>query len=135
MRNAIFETAIKLLIPLFVLFSLFLLFRGHNSPGGGFIAGLLASIGFFLRAMVFGTNNTIAKYKLRPVGLIAFGLSIAIVSLLLSVFQGLPIMTGLWLDFSLPFIGKLGTPVLFDIGVYFVVIGVVLNITFVMSSN
>ncbi len=135
MRNAIFETAIKLLIPLFVLFSLFLLFRGHNSPGGGFIGGLLASIGFFLRAMVFGTNNTIAKYKLRPIGLIAFGLSIAIVSILLSVFQGLPVMTGLWLDFSLPFIGKLGTPVLFDIGVYFVVIGVVLSITFVMSSN
>jgi multicomponent Na+:H+ antiporter subunit B len=135
MRTAIFETAIKLLLPLFILFSLFLLFRGHNSPGGGFIGGLLASIGLFLRAMVFGTNNTIAKYKLRPIGIIAIGLTVAVVSVLIPVFNGMPLMTGLWLDVIIPIIGKLGTPLLFDIGVYILVIGVVLNITFILSNS
>lgn len=135
MRTAIFETAIKLLLPLFIVFSLFLLFRGHNSPGGGFIGGLLASIGLFLRAMVFGTNNTIAKYKLRPIGIIAIGLTVALVSVLIPVFNGMPLMTGLWLDIIIPIIGKLGTPLLFDIGVYILVIGVVLNITFILSNS
>jgi multicomponent Na+:H+ antiporter subunit B len=135
MRTAIFETAIKLLLPLFIIFSLFLLFRGHNSPGGGFIGGLLASIGLFLRAMVFGTNNTIAKYKLRPIGIIAIGLTVALVSVLIPLFSGMPLMTGLWLDIVIPIIGKLGTPLLFDIGVYIVVIGVVLNITFILSNS
>lgn len=135
MRNVIFQTAIKLLMPLFIAFSLFLLFRGHNSPGGGFIGGLLASIGLFLRAMVLGTNNTIAKYKLRPIGIIAIGLLVGFVSVLIPVLNGYPLMTGMWFDFSLPIIGKLGTPLLFDIGVYILVIGVVLNITFILSNS
>lgn len=135
MRTVIFETAIKLLLPLFLAFSLFLLFRGHNAPGGGFIGGLLAAIGLFLRAMVFGTKNTIATYKIRPIGIIAIGLSVALVSILIPLFSGLPLMTGLWSDFTLPLIGKLGTPLMFDIGVYIVVIGVVLNITFILSNG
>jgi multicomponent Na+:H+ antiporter subunit B len=135
MRTVIFETAIKLLLPLFIAFSLFLLFRGHNSPGGGFIGGLLAAIGLFLRAMVFGTKNTIATYKIRPIGIIAIGLSVALVSILIPLFSGLPLMTGLWFDLTLPLIGKLGTPLMFDIGVYIVVIGVVLNITFILSNG
>lgn len=134
MRTVIFETAIKMIIPLFVVFSIFLLFRGHNLPGGGFIGGLLASIGFFLHSMVFGTNKTIKSYRLNPMGLMAIGLGVAIISVLMPVFAGNPLMTGMWLDFSLPLIGKLGTPVLFDIGVYILVLGVVLNITFILSK-
>jgi multicomponent Na+:H+ antiporter subunit B len=51
------------------------------------------------------------------------------------VFNGMPLMTGLWLDIIIPIIGKLGTPLLFDIGVYILVIGVVLNITFILSNS
>jgi len=134
MRTVIFETAIKMIIPLFVVFSLFLLFRGHNSPGGGFIGGLLAAIGFFLHSMVFGTNKTIKKYHLNPMGLMAIGLGIAIISVLIPVFMGNPLMTGMWIDYTLPIIGKLGTPLLFDVGVYILVLGVVLNITFILSK-
>lgn len=134
MRTVIFETAIKMLIPLFVVFSLFLLIRGHNAPGGGFIGGLLASIGFFLHSMVFGTNATIKKYNINPIGLMAFGLTVSFISIIIPLFAGFPLMTGQWLDFSIPIIGKLGTPVLFDTGVYFLVIGMVLNVTFVLSK-
>ncbi|HOP03350.1 MAG TPA: Na+/H+ antiporter subunit B [Tenuifilaceae bacterium] len=134
MRTVIFETAIRLIIPLFIVFSVFLLFRGHNLPGGGFIGGLLASIGFFLHSMVFGVNETIRKYKLNPMGLMALGLAIAMISVTIPVFQGYPLMTGLWFDFTIPIIGKLGTPLLFDTGVYILVIGVVVNITFILSK-
>jgi multicomponent Na+:H+ antiporter subunit B len=110
------------------------MFRGHNLPGGGFIGGLLASIGFFLHSMVFGVNETKRKYKLNPMGLMALGLAIAFISVLLPVFLGLPLMTGLWFDFSIPLIGKIGTPLLFDIGIYVLVIGVVVNVTFILSK-
>jgi multicomponent Na+:H+ antiporter subunit B len=135
MRTVILKTSVKLLTPLFILFSLFLLFRGHNAAGGGFIGGLLAAIGLFMRAMVLGVNNTIAKYRIRPMGIIAIGLTIALISLIIPLLLGLPLMTGVWLKFSIPLIGKLGTPLMFDIGVYALVIGVVLNITFILSKN
>jgi multicomponent Na+:H+ antiporter subunit B len=67
-------------------------------------------------------------------GIMAFGLGVAFISILIPVFVNQPLMTGLWLDFSLPLIGKLGTPLLFDIGVYILVLGVVLNITFILSK-
>lgn len=135
MRTIILQTAVKLFTPLFILFSVFLLFRGHNAAGGGFIGGLLAAIGLFMRAMVLGVNNTIARYKIRPIGIMGAGLTIAIVSILIPVFMGYPLMTGIWLDISLPLIGKLGTPLLFDVGVYVLVIGVILNITFILSKS
>ncbi|MBC7124610.1 MAG: Na(+)/H(+) antiporter subunit B, partial [Bacteroidales bacterium] len=101
MRTAILQTSVKLLTPLFIVFSLFLLFRGHNAAGGGFIGGLLAAIGLFMRTMVLGVNNTIAKYKIRPMGIIAIGLIIALISLIIPLFMGHQLMTGVWLKFSL----------------------------------
>jgi multicomponent Na+:H+ antiporter subunit B len=135
MKTVILHTTVKLMMPLFFLFSVFLLFRGHNLPGGGFIGGLLASIAFFLHSMIFGVNVTLKSYRLNPRKLMAGGLLVALVSVLISVFMGLPLFTGVWSSFQLPLIGKLGTPMLFDIGVYLVVVGVVLNITFFLTKN
>ncbi len=122
-------------MPLFFLFSVFLLFRGHNLPGGGFIGGLLAAIALFLHSMVFGVNVTLKSYRLNPRKLMAGGLFVALIAVLVSVFMGLPLFSGVWSDIQLPLIGKLGTPMLFDVGVYLVVVGVVLNITFVLTKN
>jgi len=122
-------------MPLFIIFSLFLLFRGHNAAGGGFIGGLLASIGLFTRSMILGVNNTIAKYKIQPIGIIASGLLVSAISVISPIFLGKPLMTGIWFDFTIPLIGKIGTPLFFDIGVYILVIGVVSNITFTLSKN
>jgi multisubunit Na+/H+ antiporter MnhB subunit len=55
---------IKLLVPLFVIFSLFLLFRGHNAPGGGFVGGLVFSIAFSLYTLNYGVKRTKEKYKI-----------------------------------------------------------------------
>lgn len=134
MKTPILQTAINLLMPLFILFSLYLLFRGHNEPGGGFIGGLIGAIGFVFHAMVFDSSVTIKQFRLNPVRLIATGLFVAVFSGILALFAGDPFMTALWADFYLPVIGRPGTPILFDIGVYILVIGVVLRITFSMSS-
>lgn len=134
MKTVILSTTIKLLMPLFFLFSVFLLFRGHNLPGGGFIGGLMAAIGLFLHSMVFGVNITVKKYKLNPVRIIATGLLIALIAVIVPMFMDLPLFTGVWGTFQLPLIGKLGTPMLFDIGVYLLVIGIILNITFVLTK-
>lgn len=122
-------------MPLFFLFSVFLLFRGHNLPGGGFIGGLLAAIALFLHSMVFGVNVTLKSYRLNPRKLMAGGLLVALIAVLVSMFMGLTLFTGVWSEITLPLIGKLGTPMLFDVGVYLVVVGVVLNITFVLTKN
>ena len=135
MRTVILQTTVKLLMPLFFLFSVFLLFRGHNLPGGGFIGGLLAAIALFLHTMVFGVEATLKRYHLDARKLIAIGMLVALVSVLISLFIGITLFTGVWSSFQLPLIGKLGTPMLFDIGVYLVVVGVVLNITFVLTEN
>lgn len=134
MKTPILQTVINLLMPLFFIFSLYLLFRGHNEPGGGFIGGLIASIAFVFHAMVFDSRVTIRIFRLNPVRLIAIGLSIAILSAFIGLMGGEPFMTALWADFYLPIIGKPGTPVLFDVGVFILVIGVVLQITFTMST-
>lgn len=134
MKTVILAFTVRLLMPLFFLFSLFLLFRGHNLPGGGFVGGLLAGIGFFLHSMVFGATETTKRYRLNPIRLMAVGLAVAVVAVAMSLFVGAPLMTGLWSSLTLPLIGKLGTPVLFDIGVYILVVGMVLNVTFILTK-
>lgn len=133
MITPILKTAVRLLMPLFFLFSLYLLFRGHNEPGGGFIGGLIASIGFVIHAMAYDSKITVRIFRLNPSLIIALGLLIALSSGLISMTMGYPFMKALWLDFYLPVIGRPGTPILFDLGVYIVVIGIVLKITFTMS--
>lgn len=134
MKTVILTTTVRLLMPLFFLFSVFLLFRGHNLPGGGFVGGLLIGIAFFLHSMVFGPEMTIKKYKLNPTRIMALGLLVALMSVCLPLFMGLPLFTGVWSSVSLPLIGKLGTPLFFDIGVYLLVGGIVLAITFILTK-
>ncbi len=131
MNSVILSAGIRVLIPLFFLFSLYLLFRGHNAPGGGFVAGLVASTGFALYAINYGAERTRRRFKLKPIFLIALGLLLAVVSGLIPVIAGETYKTGLWLEeLEVPIMGKPGTPILFDIGVYLLVGGTVLKIIF-----
>lgn len=135
MRTIILSTAIKLLMPLFIIFSLYLLFRGHNDPGGGFIGGLIGSIGFVFYAMAYGAETTIRKFKINTFKLISIGLFLSAISGVVSVFFGDVFLLARWEDYYLPIIGRPGTPILFDVGVYILVIGIVLKITFTMSES
>lgn len=135
MKTLVLKTVIVILIPLFVLFATFMFFRGHAHPGGGFIAGLLASIPYMIYAMAFGRDETAKKFRTRPRALAGAGLLLAFTSGLFAIASGEAFMGALWIEGQLPLIGSFGTPILFDLGVAFVVIGVVLEITFLLSEQ
>lgn len=135
MKSSILQTASRYLLPILLLFSVFLLIRGHYNPGGGFVGGLVASIAFVLHSFAHGTDNTMKILRYKPLTLIPVGLGIATLAMVMPVLFGLPVMTGLWLDTPIPVIGILGSSFFFDVGVYFVVLGVVLTILFTISLH
>lgn len=135
MRSAILQTASRYLLPILLLFSIFLLLRGHYYPGGGFVGGLVAAIAFVLHSFAHGTVSTMRVLRYKPLALIPVGLGVASLAMFLPVMFGLPVMTGLWFDHPIPVIGMLGSALFFDLGVYLVVIGVVLTILFTISLH
>lgn len=135
MRIILLRTAANYLLPLLLLFSVFILLRGHYEPGGGFVGGLIASIAFILHSLANGLDKTKEMLKFTPFYLIPIGLGLALVSGVAPLFFGQPFMTGLWFDQPIPIIGSVGSALFFDIGVYLVVIGVTLTILFTIYEN
>lgn len=131
-RSVILRTAARLLVPLILLFSIFLLLRGHNETGGGFIGGLVAGISFSLYALSYGTESPRQALRTAPPTLMAVGLAVALLTGLLPVVMGGWFLEGLWLKTS---IGKIGSPVFFDIGVYLLVIGMIVVIVFELGDR
>lgn len=135
MKSIILRTATTYLLPLLLMFSVFVLIRGHYHSGGGFVGGLIASIAFVLHSFAYGVQKSKAMFRSVPGFLIPLGLSISIFSGMLPMLFGDPFMTGLWMKDAIAVIGSVGTALFFDIGVYFVVIGVTLTILFTISES
>lgn len=136
MRSLIFNTVSRTLLPLLILFSVFVLLRGHNLPGGGFVGGLIASIAFIIHSFANGLENTKKLLKIHPGFLMPFGILLAILSALSPIIiTGAPAMTGLWYDGDIPILGEIGSALFFDAGVYFLVVGVTLTIIFTISES
>jgi multicomponent Na+:H+ antiporter subunit B len=133
--SLILSTATRYLLPLLLLFSVFLLLRGHNDPGGGFVGGLVAAAAFALHAIAYGVAPTRRLLAVDPRMLLSLGLLTSLTSGLVGLALGLPFMTGIWSKGTLPVLGKVGTPLLFDVGVYLVVIGVVLTIVLALAEE
>lgn len=134
-RSSILATAVRYLLPLQLLFAFFVLARGHNEPGGGFIAGLVVAAAFALYAIAEDVDAARAILRYSPRSFIAVGLLVALGSTLPAILTGQPLMTGLWSSAEIPVIGKLGTPFLFDIGVFLAVVGVTLLIIFSLMET
>jgi multicomponent Na+:H+ antiporter subunit B len=135
MKTIILKTASNYLLPLLLLFSIFILLRGHYLPGGGFIGGLIASIAFVLHALANGLENTKSLLRIHPGFLMPFGLAIAFLAgISPMILNDLPFMTGLWFNDPIPVVGMIGSALFFDIGVYLVVIGVTLTIIMTISE-
>jgi multicomponent Na+:H+ antiporter subunit B len=133
----ILRTATRYLVPILLLFSIYLLLAGHNYPGGGFVGGLAASAGLALYALAFDVRSARAMLRVSPTTVSAAGLLIATLSGLPGLFKQLPYMSGQWIVLPLPGFDpiKVGTPVFFDIGVYLVVLGVTMSIIFSLSEE
>lgn len=125
MNSLVLETAARFLITLLLLFAVFLLFRGHNEPGGGFIAGLVVAAAVALYAFAHSIRAARGLLRVDPRLLIGGGLAIALLSTVPGVLESGAPLTGVWADVPLPGGAevKLGSPLLFDLGVFFAVVG------------
>lgn len=124
MNTLIFRTIAPVITALMLLFSVFVLLRGHNEPGGGFIGGLIAASAFAVYGIAFGVASVRRAIVFHPLSIAGFGLLIATLSGIISVFSSVPFMTGIWIFPSLVGVEvPLATVISFDIGVYLVVVG------------
>jgi multicomponent Na+:H+ antiporter subunit B len=135
MASLILRTATRYLLPLLLLFSIFVLLRGHNEPGGGFVGGLVAASAFALYAIAFNAASARHMLRIDPHYLIGLGLLLTAAGGSLGLVTGQPFLTGLWSVYELPGLGKIGTPLIFDVGVYLVVGGVTLLIVFSLAEE
>ncbi len=136
MGSIILRSVARFLISLMLVFSVFLLFRGHNEPGGGFVAGLVAAAGVVLFAMAFDVPSARQFLHVDPRLLVWVGLLFAVGSGIVGLALGDPFLTGRWWDVHV--FGTevaLGTPLLFDIGVFLVVVGVAVTLALSMAEE
>jgi len=135
MTSSILQTAARLLMPLLLLFAVFLLVRGHNQPGGGFVGGLVVAASFVLYSIAFGVDAARRALLVRPSTLLGIGLLVALVSGLPAVVAGHAFMTALWTTIGAGSMAiAVGTPLVFDVGVFLAVVGVVLTIVFTLAE-
>jgi multicomponent Na+:H+ antiporter subunit B len=136
MRTIIFRTIAPYLAALMILFSIFVLLRGHNEPGGGFIGGLIAASALAIYGIACGVASVRRAIVVHPMALSAFGLFIAALAGLPSLFLKQSYMTTQFVAFH--FFGAevdLLTPMLFDLGVYFVVVGSIASIALALEER
>lgn len=136
MNTLIFRTVAPVLTALMILFSVFILLRGHNQPGGGFIGGLIAASAFAIYGIAYGVAAVRRALWFHPMSIAGAGLLVAVLSGLLSAFTGTPFMTGLWIyphvfGVEVP----LATVMSFDIGVYLVVVGAITSIALALEER
>lgn len=126
MSTVIFRTIAPYLTALMILFSIFVLLRGHNEPGGGFIGGLIAASALAIYGIAYGVEPVRRALRVYPMSISAVGLILAAVAGLPSFFAEVPFLTGLWASPTIFGVElELSTPLLFDIGVYLVVVGAI----------
>ncbi|AWF82675.1 Na+/H+ antiporter subunit B [Microbulbifer sp. A4B17] len=137
MNSIILQTATRVLVALILVFSIYMLLRGHNYPGGGFIAGLIAASGFALFAMAWGMEAAQSALRIPPGTLAAWGVVIAGLSGLTALFWGDAPFSGQW--FAVAGSKETGGIIIsnllfFDIGVYLTVLGAVLTLIFALEE-
>jgi multicomponent Na+:H+ antiporter subunit B len=137
MNSLILRTATRFLIPLLLIFSIFLLLRGHNEPGGGFVGGLVAASAFVLYTISHGVDATLDALWADPHRIIGVGLLVTLLSAIVPLFSGLPFLTAQWSTLTLPGNAtlELGTTFFFDLGVYITVFGVTLMIILALARE
>ncbi|NMG38958.1 Na+/H+ antiporter subunit B [Chelativorans sp. ZYF759] len=136
MNTVIFRTAAPYIAALMVIFSIFVLLRGHNEPGGGFIGGLMGASAFAIYGIACGVSSVRRALYLHPMTWSAIGLFLGAAAGVMSVFFGVPFLTGLWAPPEIFGIEvELSSILLFDIGVYLVVLGAITSIALALEER
>ena len=137
MTSIIFRTATRYMFPPLMVFSVYLLLRGHHFPGGGFVGGLFAGSSFTLYALAFDVAAARRLLRVDPRDIPAAGLAVALLSGIPALFGSSAFLSGVWWEIPLLAGGNvdIGTPFIFDIGVYLVVLGVLLTLVFSLGEE
>lgn len=130
MRSIILATSARPILWTSLALSVWILLRGHNEPGGGFIGGLIAATGLIVLALAAGPAAARRAMRLSPIVVAGLGLLAALASALPGLLAGEPLLTHLWLMLDLGIVTlPLGTTLIFDLGVYLVVVGMATAVT------
>ncbi len=136
MRTLIFRTAAPYLTSIMLLFSIFVLLRGHNEPGGGFIGGLIAVSAFAIHGIAFGPAEVRRALRVHPMSIAGFGVFLAALSGFWSLASGVSFLTGIWwAPEILGVVIDLSTVMVFDIGVYLAVVGAITGIALALEEG
>ncbi|OBK83237.1 Na+/H+ antiporter subunit A [Mycolicibacter heraklionensis] len=129
-RSLVLEVATRVIFPLIMVVSIYFLFAGHNYPGGGFAGGLAAGLGLALRYLAGGRYELGETLPLDSSKILGVGLALVGGTALASLFLGAPVLSSAVLSFTLPVVGHVDvvTSLFFDLGVYLVVVGMVLDV-------
>jgi multicomponent Na+:H+ antiporter subunit B len=131
-RSLILITTARLLVALMLLFSLFLLVRGHDEPGGGFLGGLIAAASFVLYVVAEGPGAVRSALRVDPRVLAFVGIGLALLAGLLAALPGDVFFRAQWTELG----GlKVGSPFLFDCGVYLVVVGSICTLVVALEED
>ncbi len=127
-RSLILEVSVAAIFPTALLFSVFLLFAGHNAPGGGFVGGLVAGASFVLRHLERAGDQPGKAMPVAPEALLGAGLALAVVTGVAPWLAGHQFLESAKVQLDLPLLGtlKASSSLAFDLGVYLVVVGLVL---------
>lgn len=136
-NDVIFQTVTKFLVFLIFAYAANLFLAGHYTPGGGFIAGLMAAGGIVLLLLAFDLKTVQKIFPINFIHMTALGLLIATGTGIGSFFFDVPFLTHTFGYFDIPIIGKTGlaTAVLFDIGVFLVVVGIAMTIILTIRED
>lgn len=137
MTSIILRIATQYMFPPLILFSAYLLMRGHHYPGGGFVGGLMGGAAFALYSLAFDVATARKLLRFDPRDITAVGLAISLLSGLPALLTGKAFLSGIWWKIPLGQ-GKyveVGTPGVFDLGVYLVVLGVLLTLVFALGEE
>jgi len=126
-RLLIVDVSVRVMFHTTLIGSLYLLFVGHNRPGGGFVGGLVAGAAIALRFIAGGIDEVRGLTRLRPWTILGAGLCVAAITALVPVVLGDPVMSSALWDYDVPVLGKVKTTsaLFFDTGVYLLVVGLV----------
>ena len=129
-QSVILQVVTRLLFHAILLFSIYLLFSGHNAPGGGFAAGLVAGLGLAVRYLAGGRTELNGAAPVDAGFVLGAGLFVAVGTGVAAMLLGGEFLQSATLDFHLPLLGHVHfvTSVFFDVGVYLIVVGLVLDI-------
>ena len=129
-RSILLEVVMRLIFHALVVLSLYILFAGHNLPGGGFAGGLVVGLALAGRYLAGGRYELGAAAPFDAGKLLGVGLLLAAGTATAPLFFGANALTSTWWEFTIPLLGHLEftTSTVFDIGVYLVVIGMVLDV-------